>query len=439
MARDDARVAAIPEVIERRGDAKMIRAARASMAGKSSGMARLLPFLGPAFIASVAYMDPGNFATNIQGGAQFGYQLLWVVTASSVMAAFLQTLSAKLGIATDANLPDLCRRHFSRTTNIALWVVSEIAAMATDVAEFTGAALGLTMLAHLPLFASALVTGVFTFWLLSLQRHGMRGIEIVIAGMVGIIAITYIVETILARPNAGQVIQHSLIPSFAPGTLFLSVGILGATVMPHVLYLHSALVERRVPARSVAERKRLFGMERLDIIIAMTLAAFINLAMMFMAAAAFHSHGLTHIVDLTQAYRTLTPLLGGAAGLVFGISLLVSGLSSSTVGTMAGQVIMQGFLGWSIPVWVRRIVTMLPALVIIAIGLNPTEVITLTQVILSFALVAPIGTLLYFTSRREVMGALVNRRSTMLLGIAIGGAIVLLNIVLLAQIAGIVH
>ena len=432
-------VVALDPPTERRGDAAMLRGARASLAGRRSGFARILPFLGPAFIASVAYMDPGNFATNIGGGAQFGYSLLWVVTGSSLMAAFLQTLSAKLGIATDTNLPDLCQRHLPQRLNIALWGISEVAAMATDIAEFTGAALGIYLLFHLPLFVSALLTGVATFAILSLQQRGMRSIEIVITVMVGVIAIAYLLETILSRPDFRQIAYHSVVPSLPPGALFLAVGILGATVMPHVLYLHSALMERRVPVKTALQRRKLFDLERIDIIIAMTLAAFINAAMMFMAAAVFHAHGLAQVADLTTAYQTLTPLLGSAASIIFGISLLVSGLSSSTVGTMAGQVIMQGFLGWSIPLWLRRALTMAPALLVIALNVNPTQVIILTQVILSFALVAPIATLLYFTAQPSVMGKLVNQRATTIIGIAVGVIIVGLNLVLLAQVFGLIQ
>lgn len=422
----------------RGGDIGMLRSARAVLDGQKTGLARILPFLGPAFIASIAYMDPGNFATNIQGGAQFGYALLWVITGSSLMAAFLQTLSAKLGIATDANLPALCHQHFSKRLNIGLWAVSEVAAMATDVAEFTGAALGLYLVFHLPLFLSGLLTGVATFTMLSLQQRGFRPLEIVITTLVGVIAVAYLLETILSRPNFGQITEHALVPSLPSGSLFLAVGILGATVMPHVLYLHSALMEKRVPVQTRRDRRRLFEMERIDIIIAMTLAGLINLAMMFLAAATFHAHGLTNIADLGTAYKTLTPLLGGAASLIFGIALLVSGLSSSTVGTMAGQVIMQGFLGWSIPIWLRRVLTMAPALVVLAFSTNPTQIIILTQVVLSFALIAPIATLLYFTAQPKLMGALVNSRTTSIIGMIVGVAIMGLNVVLLGQIFGVV-
>ncbi len=442
MAGSDIRIVdseGLPPEAARRGDAGMVRAARASLDGHRTGLARVLPFLGPAFIACVAYIDPGNFATNIQGGAQFGYELLWVITAANLMAAFLQMLSAKLGIATDNNLPALCHQHLSPRMNLGLWIVSEVAAMATDVAEFTGAALGLYLLFHIPLLPAALLTGVITFAILGLQQHGFRTLEIVITALVGVIAGAYLLETILSHPNAGQIAYHAVVPALSGSSLFLAVGILGATIMPHVLYLHSALVQGRVPARTPRDRMRIFAMERIDIVIAMTLAGLVNGAMMFMAAAVFHAHGRADVADLTVAFHTLTPLLGSAASIIFGVSLLASGLSSSTVGTLAGQVIMRGFLGWSIPVWLRRVLTMAPALLIIALNINPTQVIIFTQVILSFALVAPIATLLYFTARRDVMGAMVNQRRTTVIGLACGAVILALNAVLLAQVLGAIH
>lgn len=440
MARSDIQVEPTwtPEVVAPSRDTKLLRDAHAALDGQRKGLARLLPFLGPAFIASVAYMDPGNFATNIQGGAQYGYKLLWVIVASSVMAAFLQTLSAKLGIATDANLPALCQRWLPRPTNIVLWGVSEIAAMATDIAEFTGAALGLYLLVHIPLIWAAALTGIVTFGILGLQRHGFRPLEIVIGSFVGIIAVAYLLETFLVRPNAGQIAYHAVVPFLSTGSAYLAVGILGATVMPHVLYLHSALTERRIVARTSHERKRIFGMERIDITIAMTLAGVINGAMLIMAAAVFNAHGRTDIADLQTAFQTLTPLLGGGASVIFGVALLASGLSSSTVGTLAGQVIMEGFLGWTIPVWVRRALTMAPAFIVIALNVNPTQVIIFTQVVLSFALVAPIAALLYFSARREVMGDLVNKKATTVIGVAIGGIILVLNMYLLAMTFGMV-
>ncbi len=415
------------KVVGRRGDRKMLRAAKKSLDGRATGLARILPFLGPAFIASIAYIDPGNFATNIQGGAQFGYTLLWVITAANLIAAFLQTLSAKLGIATDASLPMLCRKYLPGKLNYTLWGIAEIAAMATDLAEFVGASLGFTLLFHFPLFISALLTGLVTFLILGLQRYGFRPLEALIAGFVSIIALSYVVETILARPNFQQIAYHAVVPNLPTGSILLAVGILGATVMPHVIYLHSALMNKRVPARSNADRQRIFRLSIVDVAIAMTLAGIINGAMMFMAAAIFHRDGLTQIADLATAYRTLTPLLGSAASIIFGVSLLASGLSSSTVGTMAGQIIMEGFVGWSIPQWARRLITMVPALIIIALGVDATQAIVFSQVILSFALMGPIAALLYFTSQPKLMGPLVNRAWTLGLGIAIGLVILVLN------------
>lgn len=417
----------------RRGDRRMIRAAQAALDGRAAGLARILPFLGPAFIASIAYIDPGNFATNIQGGAQFGYSLLWVITAANLMAAFLQALSAKLGVATDSNLPLLCRLHLPHPLNFGLWIISEIAAMATDLAEFIGAALGFNLLFHLPLFWAGLLTGVATFAILGLQRYGFRPLEAVIASFVGVIALAYVLETILARPDIGQIARHAVTPALPSGSLFLAIGILGATVMPHVLYLHSALMQRRVPVRTEGERRRIARLAVVDVAIAMTLAGVINGAMMFMAASVFCGSGAIQVNDLGQAYHTLTPLLGGAASVIFGISLLASGLSSSTVGTMAGQVIMQGFVGWTIPQWLRRLITMTPALAIIGLGIDPTQTIIFTQVLLSFALIAPIGALLYFTGRRDIMGSLVNQRAVAIIGYVIGALIIALNLWLIVK------
>ncbi len=423
------------KVVVSRSDARTRAAAYATLDGRRVGFARLAPFLGPAFIASVAYMDPGNFATNIQGGSQFGYRLLWVVVAASAMAAVLQSFSAKLGIATNKNLPAVCHDELPRWLNLVLWIVSEGAAIATDLAEFTGAALGLNLLIHVPLLWAGVITGIATFAMLGLQRFGFRPLELVIGALVAVIAGSYLIELVIARPDAGQVAFHAITPSLPSGSIFLAVAILGATIMPHVLYLHSALTEGRIPARNRPEKRRLYRMERLDIVLAMALATLINCAMMIMAAAVFYAHGLTGIADISTAYKTLTPLLGGAASLVFGVSLLASGLSSSAVGTMAGQVIMQGFMGWSIRLWVRRVVTMTPALVIIALGVNPTMVILISQAVLSFALVAPISALLYFTAQRGVMGRdLVNSRAMTVLGVAIGAIILTLNVVLLTQV-----
>jgi manganese transport protein len=395
---------------------------------------RALPFMGPAFIAAVAYIDPGNFATNISAGAQYGYLLLWVILASNLMAVLIQTLSAKLGIATGRNLPQLCREYLPKKVSVGLWVVAEIGAMATDLAEFLGAAVGLNLIFGMPLLLAGLITGAATFAILALQRFGFRPLEIIITILVSVIAVSYVLETILARPDWGQVAFHAVTPQFAgASSLLLAVGILGATVMPHVIYLHSALTSDRVPHRTRADAHGVFKFERFDIWIAMGLAGLVNGAMLFMAAAVFHGSGHTDVGSLETAYQTLTPLLGNAASTIFGVALLTSGLSSSAVGTLAGQVIMDGFLGWKIPIWLRRLITMLPALIVIAIGLDPTYTLVLSQVALSFVLPFAIIPLMYFTTRRDVMGDMVNRRWTTILGWLVTTIIIALNLFLLYQ------
>jgi manganese transport protein len=421
----------------RHGDTRTLQAATDVLRGssKKSGLARLLPFLGPAFIASVAYIDPGNFATNIQGGAEFGYMLLWVIVASNLMAMLIQSLSAKLGIATGHNLAEHCRNEFPRPVVIAMWVLMELVAMATDLAEFLGAALGFYLLFHIPLLAAALLTAVTTFIILGLERRGFRPLEAVITALVGVIAVCYIVETILDRPDLGQVAFSAFVPRFAGAeSVLLATGILGATVMPHVIFLHSSLTQNRIPTKNKDQLKRLFRFELLDVTIAMGLAGLVNGAMLIMAASTFFAQGLTNVGSIEEAYRTLTPLLGSAASTVFAISLLASGISSSTVGTMAGQVIMQGFIHRKIPVWVRRVVTMAPPIVVIAWGLDPTRTLVISQVVLSFGLPFAIIPLVMFTSRRDLMKDLVNKRITTILASAVAGIIVILNIYLLIQI-----
>lgn len=418
-------------------DVRTLQAAGDVLSGRSKKglFARLLPFLGPAFIASVAYVDPGNFATNIQGGAKFGYMLLWVIVASNLMAMLIQALSAKLGIATDQNLAEHCRNEFPRPIVISMWVLMELVAMATDLAEFLGAALGFNLLFHIPLLAAALLTAVTTFIILGLERRGFRPLEAVIAALVGVIAVSYVVETILDRPDMMQVAFSAVVPRFAGSeSVLLATGILGATVMPHVIFLHSALTQNRIPTKNVGQLKRLFRFELLDVTIAMGLAGLVNGAMLIMAASTFFAKGLTNIGTIEEAYRTLTPLLGSAASSVFAISLLASGISSSTVGTMAGQVIMQGFIHRKIPVWVRRVVTMGPPIVVIALGLDPTRTLVLSQVVLSFGLPFAIIPLVMFTSRRDLMRDLVNNRLTTILASLVAALIVALNIFLLLQV-----
>jgi manganese transport protein len=418
------------------GDSSTVKAATEILEGKSEkrGLARLLPFLGPAFIASVAYMDPGNFATNIQGGAQFGYILLWVIMASNLMAMLIQALSAKLGIATGQNLAELCRTHFSSRTVIFLWIMMEIVAMATDLAEFLGAALGFNLLFGIPLWAAGLLTAVTTFIILGLERYGFRPLEAVITALVGVISVSYLIETILDKPDWGLVLYHSVVPQFAgPESVLLATGILGATVMPHVIFLHSSLTQNRIVTDKPEHMRRLFRFEVIDVVIAMGLAGLINAAMLLMAAATFHQAGFTTVGTIEEAHLTLTPLLGSAASWVFAISLLASGLSSSSVGTMSGQVVMQGFLHRKIPVWIRRATTMVPSLIVIFLGLEPTRTLVISQVVLSFGLPFAIIPLILFTVRRDIMGVLVNSRLTSVLISIIAALIIFLNIFLLYE------
>src|SRR3972149_3749674 len=331
----------------RTGDTGTVSAAVEVLEGRSArrGLARILPFLGPAFVASVAYIDPGNFATNIQGGAQFGYLLLWVIVASNLTAMLVQALSAKLGIATGRNLAEVCRDQFSRPVVWGMWVINELVAMATDLAEFLGAALGFYLLLRIPLLLAAFLTGIITLVILALERRGFRPIEAVITALVGVIALSYVIETILDRPDWLSVARHAVVPAFA-GTesILLATGILGATVMPHVIFLHSALTQRRIVPRDEAQARRLFRFEVTDVVIAMGLAGLVNAAMLIMAASTFHTRGVSGIASIEEGDRPLVPLLGSASSVVFAVSLLASGLSSSTVGPMAGQVSLQGFL-----------------------------------------------------------------------------------------------
>jgi manganese transport protein len=415
-------------------DSQTIKRARGILESgqKKTRLSNLMPFLGPAFIASVAYVDPGNFATNIQGGAKFGYLLVWVILASNLMAMLIQTLSAKLGIATGMNLAEHCRVNFPKSIVIILWVLMEVAAMATDLAEFLGAALGFNLLMGVPLIVGALLTAVTTLLILGLQRYGFRPLEAVISSMVGVIAICYIIETVLDRPAWGKIFYHAVIPQFS-GTesVILAAGILGATVMPHVIFLHSALTQGRIVVKDKNQLRSLYRFEISDVVIAMGIASLVNAAMLIMAAAAFHEKGLSQIATIEEAYRTLEPLLGKAAKWVFSISLLVSGLSSSTVGTVAGQVIMQGFIQRRIPLWMRRLVTMAPALVVIGAGLDPTRTLVISQVVLSFGLPFAIVPLVMFTRRKDIMGDLVNKRVTTAVASLITALIIALNLYLL--------
>jgi manganese transport protein len=404
---------------------------------QGQGRWRLLPFLGPAFIACVAYVDPGNFATNIAAGSKFGFTLVWVIVASNLMAMLIQTLSAKLGIATGRNLPEVCRERFSRKTSIGLWLQAEFIAMATDLAEFLGAAIGIQLLLGIPLFPAAVITGVITLLILGLQRYGFRPLEAVITAFVFVIGICYLGELYFAHPPLGTVAKHAIVPEFAGNeSVLLAVGIIGATVMPHVIYLHSALTQERIVPRNDEEAKTLFRYTRIDVLIAMVIAGLINISMLVVAATVFYGSGLLNVDSLEGAHRTLEPILGGASSVLFALALTASGLSSATVGTLSGQVVMQGFIQRQIPLFVRRMVTMIPAFVVIALGLNPSRTLVLSQVVLSFGIPFALIPLVIFTSRRDVMGVLVNRRMTIVAAIVVAAVISGLNVFLLAKTFG---
>ena len=416
---------------ETTGDALDVLADR----GPKGRLSRLLPFMGPAFIASVAYIDPGNFATNIQGGAKFGYTLLWVIVASNLMAMLLQALSAKLGIATGLNLAEQCRGHFSRPVVVIMWGLMEIVAMATDLAEFLGAAVGFNLLFGIPLWLAGIMTAIATFLILGLERFGFRPIEAVITALVGIVSVSYLIETVLDKPDWGDVLYHSVVPQFSGAeSVLLATGILGATVMPHAIYLHSALTQGRVVVKDPVQLRRLFRYELVDVGVAMGLASLINMAMLIMAATTFFKHGMTDVGSLETAHRTLEPLLGKGSSWIFAVSLLASGLSSSAVGTMAGQVMMQGFLKRRIPVWIRRLVTIIPSLVVISIGLDPTRTLVISQVVLSFGLPFAIVPLIMFTRSKSVMGILVNHAATTAMAGIVATMIIALNLYLVFQV-----
>lgn len=392
---------------------------------------QILQFLGPAFVVSVAYIDPGNFATNIEGGSTFNYALLWVILWSNLMAIFLQTMSAKLGIATGHNLPEMCAKAYPKPVNWVFWVLAEVGAMATDLAEFLGGTLGLNLLFGIPMLYAGLVTGALTFGICSLERYGQKPVELIITIFVAIISAAYMVEIFLAKPDWTKVGWHTVFPSLPNGNaMVLAVGMLGATVMPHVIYLHSQLVQCRGKDTSPAGKKQHLKMEKIDIFFAMNLAFCVNAAMVVVSAAVFFRHGMV-VSTMQQAHQSLTPLLGTFSSGAFGIALLASGLSSSAVGTMAGQTVMKGFVQISIPVNLRRLITMIPALVIIAIGVNPMDALIWSQVALSFILPLPVVQMLSIAGNRKWMGELVNKRRTQWVGYAIAGVILTLNALLL--------
>ena len=407
------------------------------LAGQGGGLRAYLAFVGPAVVASIAYMDPGNFATNIQAGAKYGYSLLWVVLLANLIAMLFQALSAKLGIVTGRNLAEMCRDHFPRPVVWTMWVISEIAAMATDLAEFLGGAIGLSLLFGIPLFYGMIVTGVIVYAILMFERFGFRPVELIIGNLVAIIALCYLIEMFIAPVDWSSAALHTVLPQLTDGgALLLAVGIIGATVMPHAVYLHSGLTQARIPTRDDGEKRSVVRISNTEVIVALAIAGMVNMAMVMMASSAFHA-GHSDVAEIENAYHTLTPLLGIAAAGVFLLSLLASGVSSSTVGTMAGQMIMQGFVGFRIPIWVRRLVTMLPAFVVVGLGANATNALVISQVVLSIALPLPMIALLMFTRRRDIMGRFANNRLTHFAAI-VGTVIVLsLNIFLILQTFGV--
>jgi manganese transport protein len=412
-----------------------VLAAQQALAGERRGLRAVLPFLGPAFIASVAYVDPGNFATNMAGGAQFGYALGWVVLTANLMAMLVQSLSAKLGIATGRSLPEVCRDRLPRRAVLLLWLQAEAVAMATDLAEFTGAALGLHLVFGLPMWDCALLAGLTTFAVLGMEVRGFRRLEAVITGLVVVVVLAFALEIFKSSPPPAAVASGVFEPKLPGGAALLAVSIIGATVMPHVIYLHSSLTQQRIVGTHPAERRKIFRFEIVDILIAMGLAGAINLAMLATAAAVFNARGLASAGgDLGQVYTGLNGYLGAHAGTVFGIALLVSGIASSCVGTMSGQVVMQGFLHRQVPVFARRAVTMVPALVLIAVGFSATRALVLSQVLLSFGIPFALIPLVVFTRDRRLMGTLANRRLTNVAAYAVTAMIVGLNVYLLATV-----
>jgi manganese transport protein len=392
-----------------------------------------IALLGPAFVAAVAYVDPGNFATNVAGGAKYGFLLVWVVLAANLMAMLVQYLSAKCGVATGKNLPELCREHFPRPVSWGLWAQAEVIAISTDLAEFVGAAIALNLLFGVPPFTAGLMTAVVAFGVLALQSRGYRKFEIAIAALLGIVLLGFIYDLLQVHVDTGS-FAAGFIPGFeGTDSVLLAVGILGATVMPHVVYLHSALTQNRVKAENDDERRELMRFQKLDVVIALTVAGVINMTMLVVAAGLFHTSGLTGVDSLEGAHAALGTLVGGGAALAFAVALLASGLSSSSVGTYAGQVVMQGFIDRRIPLFFRRAITMAPALVVLALGLDPTKTLVISQVVLSFGIPFALVPMILLTSRKRVMGALVNQRGTTILASVVAALIIGLNLFLLHQ------
>ncbi|WP_428662290.1 Nramp family divalent metal transporter [Photobacterium swingsii] len=398
----------------------------------STRLKRKMLLLGPAFIAAIGYIDPGNFATNIESGASFGYQLLWVVLWANLMAMLIQYLSAKLGIVTGKNLAEHLRDHLPKWAVYPYWIQAEIIAMATDLAEFIGAAVGFQLLLGVSLFDGVCITAVATFAILALNRRGQKPLEIVIASLLLLVAIIYIVELVFAKPESGALLEGMLLPSLTePHQIYLAAGMLGATVMPHVIYLHSALFNE---SYGESKKQRLRS-TRTDIFIAMTIAGFVNIAIVAMAAAVFHFSGNQSVAEIETAYMTLTPLVGKGAAILFGFSLIASGLSSTVVGTLAGQVVMQGFVNFHIPIWLRRGITMLPSFLVVGMGINSTKILIMSQVVLSFGIALAIIPLLVFTNSKAIMGRFYNRKATSIIGNLIVTLVIILNVFLLYSFA----
>jgi manganese transport protein len=416
---------------------RTVSAGRQALASRRSGLRGYLAFVGPAVIVSIAYMDPGNFATNIQAGAKYGYGLLWVVLLANLIAMLFQALSAKLGIVTGRNLAEICREQFSRPVVWAMWAISEVAAMATDLAEFLGGAIGLSLLFHMPLLAGMVVTALVTYGILTFESSGFRTIELIIGSLVGIIGLCYLVEMFIAPVDWSAAALHTVLPQLADGdALLLAVGIIGATVMPHAIYLHSSLTQTRTPVYDDHERRKVLRFSHQEVIAALVVAGLVNIAMVMMASSAFHA-GYRDVAEIETAYHTLAPLLGVGAASVFLVSLIASGISSSAVGTMAGQTIMQGFVGFRIPIVVRRLVTMIPAFIVVALGVNATQALVVSQVVLSIALPLPMIALLMFTRRADIMGQFANGRLTTIAATVATAVVLLLNAILILQTFGV--
>lgn len=399
----------------------------------SRGIKKLLPYLGPAFIAAVAYIDPGNYATNITAGSKYGYTLLWVIFASNLMAVLIQSLSAKLGIATGKNLPELCRERFSKKTSFLLWIQAEAVIMATDLAEFIGAALGIYLLFDLPLITSAIIAAIGSFAILEIQRRGFRTFEALITVMIFVVVIAFGAQVFYAKPDTSAIVLGLFTPKFeGVDSILLSAGMLGATVMPHAIYLHSSLTQKRIVGKNDLERKRIFRFELIDIVIAMLIAGGINAAMVIVSAALFHKNGML-VGDLDVAYQQFGAMLGPSVAMFFGIGLLIAGLSSSSVGVMTGDVVMQGFIKRHIPIYLRRIITTVPPLLIILWGVNPSKALVMSQVVLSFGIAFALVPLIMFTSNKKIMGNLVNHKITSSIAWLIAVLIIGLNLFLLYE------